>query len=115
MSYLVCDKCGGHYELQPGESPEDFDLSCECGGKLENKESIELDDEFGFDLHNNYLDVNNNLMGLNKKSVIWIVGLIGGLIMFLSIHFLLNIPSIIAGVVAGLIGGIVMKRALKQL
>lgn len=35
MSYLVCDKCGSYYELQPGESPEDFDLKCECGGKLE--------------------------------------------------------------------------------
>jgi len=35
MSYLVCDKCRGYYELQPEESPEDFDLTCECGGKLE--------------------------------------------------------------------------------
>ncbi|AEG17290.1 hypothetical protein [Methanobacterium paludis] len=32
--YLICKKCGGYYELQPGESPEDFD-SCQCGGKLE--------------------------------------------------------------------------------
>ena len=22
MSYLVCDKCGGYYELQEGESPK---------------------------------------------------------------------------------------------
>ena len=34
MSYLVCDKCGGYYELQPGESPDDFTDKCECGGKL---------------------------------------------------------------------------------
>ena len=34
MSYLVCDKCGSYYELQPGESPEDFTDQCECGGKL---------------------------------------------------------------------------------
>lgn len=33
MGYLICDKCGGYYELQPGESPDDFEM-CECGGKL---------------------------------------------------------------------------------
>lgn len=31
--YLVCDECGGNYELQPGESSEDYE-ECECGGKL---------------------------------------------------------------------------------
>jgi len=42
MDYLKCKKCGGEYELQPGESPEDFE-SCECGGSLkfvENNDSI---------------------------------------------------------------------------
>jgi len=39
MGYLVCDKCGGFYELQDGESADDFD-SCECGGKLEYKKTI---------------------------------------------------------------------------
>lgn len=34
MSYLVCDKCGGYYELQPDESPDDFSDKCECGGNL---------------------------------------------------------------------------------
>ena len=34
MSFLICDKCNGSYELRPGESPEDFDLACECGGEL---------------------------------------------------------------------------------
>lgn len=33
MGYLVCNECGGHYELQPGESSEDYE-ECECGGKL---------------------------------------------------------------------------------
>lgn len=32
MSYLVCDQCGGSYELQPGESPDDFTNKCECSG-----------------------------------------------------------------------------------
>ncbi len=39
MSYLKCDKCGGYYELQEGESADDFN-SCECGGKLKEIESI---------------------------------------------------------------------------
>jgi hypothetical protein len=30
---LVCENCGGHYELEDNESPEDFDDTCECGGK----------------------------------------------------------------------------------
>jgi hypothetical protein len=34
LGYLICDKCRGYYELQPGESPEDFDLTCKCGGSL---------------------------------------------------------------------------------
>lgn len=34
MGYLVCDKCGGYYKLQPGESPDDFGNQCECGGRL---------------------------------------------------------------------------------
>jgi Rad3-related DNA helicase len=34
MGYLICDKCEGYYELQHGESPEDFILKCNCGGKL---------------------------------------------------------------------------------
>lgn len=37
QNFLVCDKCGGYYELQKGESPEDFSDECECGGHLEHK------------------------------------------------------------------------------
>jgi len=32
--FLVCDKCGGYYELQKGESPDDFSQECDCGGNL---------------------------------------------------------------------------------
>lgn len=34
MAFLKCKSCGGCYELQPGESPIDFE-SCNCGGELE--------------------------------------------------------------------------------
>lgn len=34
MAFLKCKSCRGCYELQPGESPADFE-SCSCGGELE--------------------------------------------------------------------------------
>ncbi len=40
--YLVCDTCGGYYELQPGESPDDFSDECECGGKLKHSKTANL-------------------------------------------------------------------------
>ncbi|OPX58031.1 MAG: hypothetical protein A4E25_01900 [Methanobacterium sp. PtaB.Bin024] len=43
MGYLKCEKCGGYYELQEGESPDDFDV-CNCGGKLVYTESIDEKD-----------------------------------------------------------------------
>nr|WP_319373614.1 thioredoxin fold domain-containing protein [uncultured Methanobacterium sp.] len=34
MPYLICEECGNYYELEEGESPEDFQLECGCGGEL---------------------------------------------------------------------------------
>ncbi|MEN6592187.1 MAG: hypothetical protein ABFC12_02955 [Methanobacterium sp.] len=39
MSYLFCEKCWGYYQLQPGESREDFE-SCRCDGTLIEMENI---------------------------------------------------------------------------
>jgi hypothetical protein len=39
MSYLICRRCGGYYELKWDESIHDF-VSCECGGELEYTENI---------------------------------------------------------------------------
>ena len=33
MAHLICEKCGGYYELGDEESLDDFD-TCQCGGKL---------------------------------------------------------------------------------
>lgn len=41
MPYLICNKCGGYYELKEGESPEDFE-ECECGGSLRQAESLNI-------------------------------------------------------------------------
>ena len=40
MGYVICEKCGGYYELEEGESPEDFE-ACNCGGTLSYVESIQ--------------------------------------------------------------------------
>lgn len=39
MRYVICDDCGGYYELQKGESPGDFE-ACNCGGNLSYTHSI---------------------------------------------------------------------------
>ena len=39
MGYLVCEKCGGYYQLQEEESPNDFN-ACECGGNLKFVEQL---------------------------------------------------------------------------
>jgi hypothetical protein len=38
MGFLFCEKCNGYYELQKGESPDDFDR-CQCGRKLKYVEN----------------------------------------------------------------------------
>ncbi|MCK9152606.1 zinc ribbon domain-containing protein [Methanobacterium alcaliphilum] len=43
MGYIVCEECGGHYQLQEGESPDDFE-SCQCGGQLKYVETLEGND-----------------------------------------------------------------------
>ncbi|MEG3225214.1 MAG: hypothetical protein BME94_06795 [Methanobacteriales archaeon Met13] len=40
MGYLRCENCGDYYELNEGESVEDFE-ACQCGGKLVFTEVIE--------------------------------------------------------------------------
>jgi len=39
MAYLICEKCGGYYELEEGESHDKFS-ECQCGGKLRYSESL---------------------------------------------------------------------------
>jgi len=38
--YLVCDSCGGYYELQKGEAPDDFSEECDCGGQFKHQLEI---------------------------------------------------------------------------
>jgi hypothetical protein len=41
VTYLCCEKCEKCYELEPGESPEDFETTCNCGGELNVYNSLE--------------------------------------------------------------------------
>jgi hypothetical protein len=59
--YLVCEKCKGRYELQDGESPNDFE-SCECGGSLkyfENEEHLTESNDLNAKLDNSNLEKSN--------------------------------------------------------
>lgn len=56
MGYLICEKCGGYYELQKGESLSDFDC-CQCGGKLKYYEDSVQEKIFD----NNPLEYNHKL------------------------------------------------------
>lgn len=42
MPYLICQSCGGYYELEEDESPEDFDR-CYCGGELIYAEHLDYE------------------------------------------------------------------------
>lgn len=41
FGYLVCTYCRGYYQLQEGESPDDF-LSCECGSPMEYQSTLQF-------------------------------------------------------------------------
>ncbi len=67
-SYLVCDKCGGYYELQPGESPDDFNDKCECGGILGYVSNLNLKEG----IKSNYSD-DNKIKVMSFQSIASII------------------------------------------
>jgi hypothetical protein len=44
--YMVCDECGKHYNLQPGELPEDYKDKYNCGGNFKFKMSLNNLEEY---------------------------------------------------------------------
>lgn len=58
LGYLVCPYCRGYYELQEGESPDDFER-CECGSPLEYQSMV----QFRSRVHNPDLDKFSTAMG----------------------------------------------------
>lgn len=55
-AYVICEKCGGYYELEEKESITDFDR-CQCGGTIKHVSSKDLENNsFWSDLK--YAEIN---------------------------------------------------------
>lgn len=88
MGYLVCYKCEGYYELQPGERIGDFD-KCRCGGELRwvatiddftKKESIKAETHLKDNLS---LEKSVSFIRLTRERLILLYGILA--ILFLLI------------------------------
>lgn len=87
QGYLECEKCGGYYKLQPGESPEDFSDKCQCGGKLKYVEDLELIDKS----ENKRQSFSENLRSLVNKRNLIVIGFLSLIIVVISIISMQNV------------------------
>jgi len=82
--YLECEKCGGYYELQKGESSEDFE-KCECGGNLKYTTSMPSS--------NISEDTKSNVGNfLKRKRNFIVLGLVALIILTIPVIFSQNMP-----------------------
>lgn len=89
IKQIICENCNGSYELQSGESLEDFE-SCECGGilryavvdalhlKSDSEQLLKIMDD-GKNSQGNFISSNNNVLVVGALLVIvgvlgWILG-----------------------------------------
>lgn len=84
MGYVICEKCGGYYELQPGEHPEDFD-KCECGGKLRYERRMIKEDYATPSSNFKLQSFSKNFKTIALGTVVIIIGLIKFAPMFLGL------------------------------
>jgi len=75
LTYLICDKCGKQYELQLGESPDDFLDMCDCGGELKVYNNL---DDYHKDI-NRSKKVSTGRGSLKSKFLIVIIILMVGI------------------------------------
>ena len=82
MGYLVCDECNGFYELQPRESPDDFDLTCSCGGELKFHNSLDNNDNGDIEAGIESIEVDKSYaeQQSSQYDIIIIIGAVLGLI-----------------------------------
>ncbi len=91
---LICNKCGGYYELKKGETPDDF-AQCQCGGELRFKPYKSIKPP--------------KLNQFNKKRSIWIRIIaieVGAVIIFISglfIHSIFALDLLLMVTVAGFV------------
>jgi hypothetical protein len=84
--YLECEKCGGYYELQPGESPEDFE-ECECGGNLKFSKVSPLNDKSENIKFEKQSFRENLKSSLNKKRNLMLIGILALIIIAIPLIF----------------------------
>jgi hypothetical protein len=103
MGYLICDNCHGYYELKNGESPEDFNSKCECGGNLEHKDSIshkyEMESESRDKITHGYSYTDKKSFNYKIVMVFGVVIIIVGIIGII----MLNILGIIIAIAGALV------------
>lgn len=110
MGYLKCDKCGGYYELKPGESLSDFE-KCQCGGKLQYVENKDYKIEDPVKTENKEDSLKIKVLGLGVGSIVMLVPymLFPG-----SLYVFMNWISLAVWVIAGLIAVYVLNGNLRK-
>lgn len=111
--YLVCDKCGSYYELQLGESPDDFTDTCKCGGKLEYYENADYTDNFSESPLYKFLKMDNPKLFLRLWGLVFIfLGLLSIYGYYIQVKFPLLLPIGIFFTISGLLPFIVIHKAI---
>lgn len=69
MGYVICEKCGGYYELEEGESLDNF-KTCQCGGTLKyledelkeakSSENLDIPHEGNLNVEGTFKEVGEN-------------------------------------------------------
>jgi hypothetical protein len=89
MGYLVCKDCGNYYELQPGETANDYDR-CQCGGKLIYRKNLNSDiDDFNVSSHEKSSKNKLNSSKMIKPLGLGILFIFGLLIKFHAFNYII--------------------------
>ncbi|WP_048204267.1 DUF4013 domain-containing protein [Methanobacterium formicicum] len=82
--FLECQNCGGYYQLQAGESPEDFE-KCQCGGTLKHTTHMPSDTQS----EGSNFDVRSFI---KRKKTLILVGVLALIIIAIPVILLQNTP-----------------------
>lgn len=89
MGYLVCKDCGDYYELQPGETANDYDR-CRCGGKLIYRKYLNSSiDDFNVSSHEKSSKSKLNSSKMIKPLGLGILFIFGLLIKFHAFNYII--------------------------
>ncbi|WP_424353783.1 hypothetical protein [Methanobacterium sp. MBAC-LM] len=89
MGYLVCKDCGNYYELQPGETANDYDR-CRCGGKLIYRKYLNSGiDDFNVSSHEKSFKSKLNSSKMIKPLGLGILFIFGLLIKFHAFNYII--------------------------